>query len=105
MRVHLLVAIGLVAGFVFGEDPARPAPSLTSVAKVLDLTNDEAANQYPFRVRAQVTLFEPDAYWVFLQDGLFGIYATPPAGKVQLRPGDWIEAEGVPLRGRVRADH
>ncbi len=99
MRVHLLVAVGLVAGIVFGEDPAEPTPSLTSIAKVLDLTNDQAANRYPFHVRAQVTMFEPDAYWVFLQDGLYGIYATPPERQIKLQPGDWIEAEGITLRG------
>ncbi len=101
MRARLLLTIAIVAGFaVLAEDEAKAAaPPFASIAKVLELTNDDAAHQYPFRLRAQVTLFEPQAYWVFLQDGLTGIYANPTDEKTKLQPGDWVEAEGVTARG------
>src|SRR5580693_6834792 len=100
VRGRLLLTIAIGAGFiVLGEDEAKAAaPPLASIAKVLELTNDDAAHQYPFRLRAQVTLFEPQAYWVFLQDGLTGIYANPTDEKTKLQPGDWVEAEGVTAR-------
>jgi signal transduction histidine kinase/ActR/RegA family two-component response regulator len=66
---------------------------------VLNLANDDAENAYPFRLRAQVTLFEPQAYWFFLQDGPSGIYATLADKNATPHVGDWVELEGFTHRG------
>ena len=90
-----------MGGVVWGGPPASEtaAPSLNGLTQVLDLANDDAEHAYPFRLRAQVTLFEPRAYWFFLQDGSSGIYATLADKSATFHAGDWIEAEGVTQRG------
>jgi signal transduction histidine kinase/CheY-like chemotaxis protein len=79
--------------YALGEAP------LTSLADVLKLTNEQAASPHPFQLRAQVTLSEPDAYYLFFQDGPHGIYSRQPPRKMALKPGDWVEIEGVTARG------
>jgi len=83
-------------GQAVSKTAARP---LSSLAQVLDLANDDAEHGYPFRLRAQVTLFEPQAYWFFLQDGSSGIYATLADKNATIHAGDWVEAEGFTGRG------
>jgi signal transduction histidine kinase/ActR/RegA family two-component response regulator len=72
---------------------------LSSLKQVLKLANDDAGHGYPFRLRAQVTLFEPQAYWLFLQDGSDAIYASVVDKNPSFHVGDWIEAEGFTRRG------
>jgi len=78
-----------------GEGPSR----LDSIFQVLQLTNEEAEAGRHFLLRAQVTLFDWNAYYLFVQDGPVGIFSERPAAKIDLKPGDWIEAEGVTGRG------
>jgi signal transduction histidine kinase/CheY-like chemotaxis protein len=88
-------------GCILGGQPRSETavPLLNGLAQVLDLANDDAEHAYPFRLRAQVTLFEPQAYWFFLQDGSSGIYAVLADKSATLHAGDWIEAEGFTQRG------
>jgi hypothetical protein len=93
--------LALLAAFLLSSrhcGAAQDRPVLSSLAQVLNLTNDEASHEYPFRLRAQVTLFLPKAYLFFVQDGPIGIYSLAPNGAM-IGPGDWIEAEGVTQRG------
>jgi signal transduction histidine kinase len=100
VRLRLLSTVWLVSVLVAAEPPPqRLALPFGSIAQVLNLTNDEAAEGHPFRLRAQVTLFKPRAYWLFLQDGAVGIYASPPWFSTVLHTGEWIDAEGVTARG------
>ena len=101
MRLRLLLSIAILIGEIAGSQAiGKPAVAgLRSVADVLKLTNDDAAQQHPFRLRAQVILFKPEAYWFMLQDGSAGIYTLPPDGNIELRRGDWVEADGVTVRG------
>ena len=96
--VGCLVASAETASNAVASLPSRPP--LTSLAQVLGLTNEEAGHEYRFRLRAQVTLFTPKGYFLFLQNGTTGIYAMGPDDSTPLHFGDWIEAEGVTARGR-----
>ena len=66
---------------------------------MLALFNDDAGNGYPFHLRAQVTIFHPEVYCIFLQDGDSGIFAILANPKESARAGDWVEVEGVTARG------
>jgi signal transduction histidine kinase/CheY-like chemotaxis protein len=72
---------------------------IVSVAQVLKLTNSEAAEGHPFHLRAQVTLYSKEATWLFLQDGLNGIYAGESKPRPGIRAGDWVEVEGLTASG------
>ncbi len=72
---------------------------LGSIAQVLQQTNKEAANHPPFRLRGQITVYQPELYRFFLQDGRAAIYFTPRAGKFPWRAGDWVEVEGITMAG------
>ena len=99
-RLSLLPLATLIGCLVASAESASNArPLLTSLAQVLSLTNDEGSKGYPFHLRAQVTLYSPNADWLFLQDGLLGIYANCEKTCHSLHSGDWIEVEGVTAHG------
>src|SRR5580658_7491612 len=97
MRLGLTSAIALIGSIAALSQPA--SPPLTSLGQVLKLTNEDAQNGFAFRIRAQVTLFDPLAYWFFLQDHSHGIYAILAEKNAPPQVGDWVEAEGVTGRG------
>jgi hypothetical protein len=70
-----------------------------SLEQVLKLTNTEAAVGHPFHLRAQVTLYSKEATWLFLQDGLNGIYAGEAKQRLAVQPGDWVDVEGLTVAG------
>ena len=84
----------MLVGGVLGK-----AQSLGSLAAVLNLSNDDAGHVYPFHLRAQVTIFDPQAYWFFLQVGSSGIYAILADKATAPHKGDWVEADGFTRRG------
>jgi len=88
----------LVAAFVFVHS-GTAAPEIGSLAQVLKLTNAQAAEGRPFHLRAQVTLYSPEATWLFLQDGLNGIYAGELGKGFTVHAGDWVDVEGITARG------
>jgi hypothetical protein len=93
-----LVRPFLLAAFVFVHS-AYAAPEISSLAQVLKLTNAQAAEGRPVHLRAQVTLYSPEATWLFLQDGLDGIYAGEANRTFAVRAGDWVQVDGVTARG------
>ena len=100
-RLKLLPLLAVASGILGGSQPLSSAPALPlrSLAQVLNLANDQAEHGYPVRLRAQVTLFEPAAYWFFLQDGSSGIYAILADKIARPRAGDWVDVEGFTRRG------
>jgi signal transduction histidine kinase/CheY-like chemotaxis protein len=72
---------------------AGPTAPLGSIAQVLALTNDQAANR-SFHLRAQVILYQPQIFRFFLQDGSAAIYFTPKTQNFPWHEGDWVEADG-----------
>lgn len=97
--VALLGFATLTSVFTVGEPAAKQAPILASIAQVLQQTNAQAALHHPFRLRAQVTLYQPEIYRYFLQNGKAGIYFNPRTDNVQWRVGDLVEVEGVTAVG------
>ena len=88
----------LAAAVAPGASGPAPKP-LNSIAQVLRLTNEQAGAHYPVRLRAQVTLDVPAAYYLFLQYGKSGIYSDQPVAPARVSPGDLVEIVGVTARG------
>jgi signal transduction histidine kinase len=81
-----------------GDGP-RPAPRLTRVKAIRDLSPDEAARRYPVRIRGTVTYV--DESWpsgIIVHDGDAGQFVLY-SEKTGLRQGDRVEVEGVTIRG------
>jgi hypothetical protein len=77
-----------------GSAESRRDNPLTSIAQVLQLTNSQAGAKIPFRLEAQVTLYQPERYRSFLQDGSLAIYFLPPDAPT-VQSGDWVLVEGT----------
>ncbi len=99
VRIAALFACVIVGATAKAAVSTPAKPLLRSLAEVLSLSNDEADRQYPFHIRAQVTLYNHKAYWLFLQDGPRGIFALRPNKQLSIKAGDWIEAEGLTRHG------
>ncbi|MEP6915818.1 MAG: sensor histidine kinase, partial [Acidobacteriota bacterium] len=87
------------------SDPA-PLPTLTRIALIRALSQDEGAKGYPVRIRGTVTHFdEVLGQTLILHDGEFGQFVMPPAAGVTLTAwagltrGDLVEIEGRTVRG------
>jgi len=101
MRTLEVICLAAFTALLTGAEPAAKVDApLGSIAQVLRLTNAEAAQQHPFRLRAQVTIYQPKLYRFFLQDGAQAIYFTPRHNHFRFQPGDFVEAEGVTIAGR-----
>jgi signal transduction histidine kinase/ActR/RegA family two-component response regulator len=94
----------LLLALVLSAHHALASSQLTTLAQVLKLTNDEAGQARPFHLRAQVTLYSPEASWLFLQDGASGIYAGQTNHFPKVQSGDWVDVEGVTARGGFAPD-
>jgi len=99
LRPSLLAVVLFGISGIASPALAGPKTEISSLEQVLRLTNAEAAARHPFHLRAQVTLYSPEATWLFLQDGLNGIYAGDPNQRFAVRSGDWVEVEGFTARG------
>ncbi|MEO8077028.1 MAG: hypothetical protein ABI818_11905, partial [Acidobacteriota bacterium] len=87
------------------NDPT-PLPTLTRIAHIRALSQDEGAKGYPVRIRGTVTHFdEVLGETLILHDGEFGQFVMPPAAGVTLSAwagltrGDLVEIEGRTVRG------
>lgn len=70
-------------------------PTLTTVAEVHSLSEDQARLSYPVRLRAVVTFFAPMGRMLTVQDGTDGIYVWVGSAEIPpLRVGQLLEVEG-----------
>jgi len=72
---------------------AAPPKTITSLAVLHSLTNDEAARSIPVAFEATVTYHIQGSSGLFLQEGGFAIYADAPAN-LTLTPGDRVLVHG-----------
>lgn len=97
--------VALLAGF--GPFAVAAAPStITSLATLHSLTNDEAAKSIPVAFEATVTYHIKGTTGLFVQDGGFAIYADAPA-TATLVPGDRVLVKGITrasFRPEIAAD-
>ncbi len=94
---HTVLLAGLSSG-VLTASSAETRPPLTAVSQVRALNTAQAREALPVRIRGVVTCSWPEDYRTFVQDETAGIYllTSDPTGKrLQLKPGDWVEVEGV----------
>jgi hypothetical protein len=85
-----------------GEDPwlspAQPntnLPVLTQVRQVHELSGDEARKQYPVKVQAVVTYFDPRFRTLFIQDETGGSWVYRTYHETNLFAGDLVEVNGA----------
>ena len=75
--------------------------TIGSVAELLQLTNEDATKKLPVHLRAQITLSDPQSYWLFAQELGSGVYlSAPPEISRTLHRGDWVLLEGASNAGR-----
>lgn len=84
------------------EDPWTSPPhpdtnlvTLTEVRQVRELALEEAKKQYPVRVRAVVTYFDPHFKTLFVQDDTAGLWICRTFQETNLYAGDLIELNGA----------
>ncbi len=80
--------------------PQRPAANearvLTSVARIHDLSAEEAAHALPVRVRATVTYINPASHVFFVQDETGPTFiSSPRIRELGVAAGDLVEVRGV----------
>jgi len=73
---------------------AAPPDTITSLAALHSLTNDDAAHSIPVAFKAIVAYHIKGSIGLFVQDGDFAIYADAPENVV-LTPGDRVLVRGV----------
>jgi len=78
--------------------PSGQAP-IRHAEQVLALDNKQAQGR-PCDITATVTLYKPDQFHFFVQEGDAGVYVTVyPASPWRLKPGDLVRIEGKLARG------
>src|SRR5215471_20243950 len=68
--------------------PNTNLPVLTEIRQVRELSAEEARKQYPVRVRAVVTYFDPHWKTLFIQDDTAGIWVARTFQETNLYAGD-----------------
>src|ERR1700677_2684198 len=81
---------------------AAPPGTITSLAALHSLTNDEAARSIPAAFEATVTYYVKGSSGLFVQDGGLAIYVEAPEN-LTLVPGDRILVRGK-TSGHFRPD-
>jgi signal transduction histidine kinase len=87
-----------LAGFAADAPPATPQLALlTRAEQVRALTPDQARRGHPVRLRAMVLDYNQTPFgYLMIRDETAGIYVDGAAGKGhRLRPGQWIDLQGV----------
>ncbi len=74
-------------------------PLLTKANVVRSLSEDQARLGYPVRLQGMVTYYDPDWPILYIQDYTSGIYVELEQQNSLLKPGQWIEVEGVSAPG------
>ena len=90
-----------------GQSPPEPTqatpglPVLNTAAQVKSLVHRDDNRIYPVRLRAVVTLTEPDWSGLTVQDATAGIYVEVARGRVaHFKLGDVVEIEGFGVSGQ-----
>jgi signal transduction histidine kinase len=75
--------------------PNTNLPVLTQVRQVHELTADEARKQYPVKIQAVVTYFDPHWRTLFIQDETGGSWVYRTYQETNLYAGDLVEVNGA----------
>jgi diguanylate cyclase (GGDEF)-like protein len=97
-----ILSLAMAAGAAAPALAAAP-DTITSLAVLHSLTNDEAAKSIPVAFEATVTYHVPGTIGLFVQDGGYAIYADAPANST-LTPGDRVLVRGNTRGAGFRPD-
>src|SRR5262252_4811387 len=78
--------------------PSQPNTNLTlmtEIHRIRELTGEEAKREYPFRLRAVVTYFDPRLRTLFVQDETAGIWVVRSFQETNFYAGDLLELTGA----------
>jgi len=89
----VLIFIGACSGET--RAPAKSLPVVRRVEQLRQLAPGEAKRKYPVHVRGVITYYDYPHGDLFLQDSTGGVYIVPPPNRPPLRPGQYVEVEGV----------
>src|SRR5271157_3883961 len=93
----LALAVCVLAGG--GPSPAKEHV-LHHVKELLALADEEAAKAVPCDITATVTLYDPNLFQFFIQEGDSGVYVlVRPSSPWKLRAGDLVRVEGRSQQG------
>jgi signal transduction histidine kinase len=99
----VIFLLGIVVGRA-AEAGAPALPTLTTVRQIRQLSPDDAARNYPVRLRGVITYFADNLPIRFLQDETGGTYfpelEVDDANPTVLTPGTIVELDGVTVPGR-----
>jgi signal transduction histidine kinase len=99
LQVALLACAGVRAG-----EPGAALPTLTTVRQIRQLSPEDAARNYPVRLRGVITYFAENLPIRFLQDETGGTYFSEleaeSGNPAVVPPGTLVELDGVTMPGR-----
>ena len=106
VRLSLPLWLALVFSWQLAAALAQTnLPLLTTARQVHQLTLEQAARQYPVRLRAVVTLADETIKQLFVQDETEGVFIEIRGDYgFRLRPGQLVEIEGVSAPGGFAPD-
>jgi len=101
--VLTIVALGLLSGAAYSavaQSPAKPLPTLTRAGDAHNLTNKQAALNYPLHLKVMVNYYDPNVSSrrpvLFVTDSSGAIFVfLPEIPRVPFEAGDLIEITGV----------
>jgi PAS domain S-box-containing protein len=76
-------------------------PTLDTIAKVLDLTREQARRRYPVKVKGTITHYDPSRRLLFIQDGEDAIFIDTGNATAGMKSGQQLEVSGVTAPGGV----
>jgi len=89
-----------VCALAFGGPSPANEHVLRHLKEVLVLADEEAAKAVPCDITATVTLYNPNLYQFFIQEGDFGAYVLVYSSSPwKLKPGDLVRIEGRSQQG------
>jgi PAS domain S-box-containing protein len=83
---------------------ANSLPTLTQVEQIRKLSNLEADQNYPVRIKGVVTYSDPDPPVIFVQDATGGIYIETHGQPFEFKAGHMVEVEGISESGATNPE-
>jgi PAS domain S-box-containing protein len=74
---------------------------LTSLKQVLELSREQARQEYPLHVKGVITHWSPEQRLLFVQDGDYGVYVGLMSQPLEAKVGQLVEISGVTKAGGV----
>jgi len=95
LRLRALVSLFFAIAGSPGQLQGQRLPELSTVRSVHSLSPEEAGQSRPVRLRGVVTVLADWKHSFFFQDATSGIFVDRTSNSPQLKPGQFVEVQGV----------